>query len=240
MTPRQAIPPEWADLITDDGPLALGYDVATSNKGKSNPSSITAMQRSGPVAIARLVISWKSAEPEIARQIITALLDDIERVGARARRLNIDASSEKYFAADMRTFLRSRLPVDLIAGNQTLKFRGEEMDAKTLLGNMYCSALEDNLILLPAGSFIELDHRLVKREAGRFVTELGPSGEHGDTFDSGKLAYWGIQNSGTTRAHAAQVGTGAGNPNPLKSRPGLIGPIGGGRLFGRTARRLGT
>lgn len=237
MTPRQAISSDWIALLTD-GPIALGYDVATTQNGQSNPSALCVMQRDGGVAISRLVVSWKTREPEVARQVITAVLDDIQAAGRKARRLEIDASSEKYYAADMRTFVRLRCPVELVAGGEKLKFRGEEMDAKTLLGNMYCSAMEDGLILLPAGEWIELDHRLVKREAGRFVTDLGPSGEHGDTFDAGKLAYWGLQSgSGSAKAEAAAVGSGSiagnGNSHSLKSRPGLIGPI-GGRRFGQS------
>ena len=198
MTPRQAIPSSWADLLTDD-PLAIGYDVATTDKGRSNPSGITVMQQVGKLNISRLVVTWKTAEPEVARQIITAILDDIEARRLKPRRLVIDASSEKYFAADMRSFIKARCAVELVSGNQKLKFRTEEMDAKTLLGNMYASALEDGFILLPAGAWVELDLRLVRREAGRFTTELGPGGEHGEIFDSGKQAYWGLQN----RSHSA-------------------------------------
>lgn len=199
MTPRQAIPPSWADLLTD-GPLAIGYDVATTDKGKSNPSGITVMQQVGKLNISRLVLTWKTAEPEVARQVITCVLDDIDSRGLKPRRLVIDASSEKYFAADMRAVIKKRCAVELVSGNQKLRFRNEEMDAKSLLGNMYASALEDGLILLPAGAWVALDLRLVRRESGRFTTDLGPGGEHGEVFDSGKQAYWGLQN----RTHSAE------------------------------------
>lgn len=231
MSPRQAISSEWAHRLTL-GPLALGYDVATSEKGTSNPSSVTVMQREGRLCISRLIVTWKTREPAVARQILTAILDDIRSAQQKPRRLCIDASSEKYFAADMRTHLRARCAVELVAGGQKLTFRGEALDAKTLLGNMYAAALEDGFILLPAGEWIEFDHRLVKREAGRFVTDLGPGGEHGDTFDSGKLAYWGLQSGGSPVAHAAQVGVGVtGSASPLRNRPGLIGPLRSGRTF---------
>lgn len=232
MTPREAIPSDWAARITD-GALALGYDVATSEGGVSNPSALNVMERVGRVCMSRLVVSWKTREPAVARQIFSAVLDDIQRVGRKPRRLVIDASNEKYFAADMRTFLRARVAVDLVAGNQKLAFRGEELDAKTLLGNMYSAGIEDGLILLPSGEWIEYDHRLVKREAGRFVTDLGKAGEHGDTFDAGKLAYWGLHASGSPKAEAAQVGTGVSGNQNLNNRPGLIGPLRGGRTFGR-------
>lgn len=237
MTPRQAITSEWAARLTQ-GPLSLGYDVATSEKGTSNPSAVSVLQREGRICITRLIVSWKTREPAVARQVLTAILDDIQNAGFKPRRLCIDASSEKYFAADMRTFLRARVATELVAGGQKLEFRGEALDAKTLLGNMYSSALEDGLIFLPAGEWIEFDHRLVKREAGRFVTDLGPAGEHGDTFDAGKLAYWGLHSSGSPQAHAAQVGTGVSGSQPLVNRPGLIGPLRGGRVIGRQPTRL--
>jgi len=237
MTPREAISREWASRLKD-GPISIGYDVATSDKGVANPSAVNVMQRDGRISISRLVVTWKTREPAVARAVLTAVLDDIQAAGYKARRLVIDASSEKYYAADIRTFLRTRCAVELVAGGQKLEFRGEAMDAKTLLGNMYVSALEDGLLLLPAGDWIEFDHRLVKVEAGRFVTDLGPQGEHGDTFDAGKLAYWGLNSSGTPRAHAAAVGTGVStSSNSLKNRAGLIGPI-RGRRFGEGGARM--
>lgn len=241
MIPRAAISSQWTDLLTD-GPLALGYDVATSEKGVSNPSSVTVLQRQGRTSIARLVVAWKTREPAVARQILTAILDDIAAAGQKARRLVIDASSERYYAADIRTHLRARCPVELVAGNQKLDFRGETLDAKTLLGNMYVSAIEDALLLLPAGEWIEFDHRLVKVESGRFVTDLGPAGEHGDTFDSGKLALWGLHSGGPVAAHATPVGTAAASSSAsassLMDRPGLIGPIGTGRRLSRANQTL--
>lgn len=232
MTPREAIPRDWSARL-GDGALALGYDVATSEGGTSNPSAVNVMERVGRICISRLVVSWKTREPAVARQILSCVLDDIQAAGRKPRRLVIDASSEKYFAADMRTYLRARVAVDLVAGGQKLSFRGEELDAKTLLGNMYSSAIEDGLLYLPSGEWIEYDHRLVKREGGRFVTDLGKNGEHGDTFDAGKLAFWGLQSGGPPQAAAAQVGTGVSGSKNLNNRPGLIGPLRGGRTFDR-------
>ncbi len=47
------------------------------------------------------------------------------------------------------------------------------------------------------------DRFLVKRDKGSFAADLGPNGEHGDTFDGGKLAYWPLLAPG--RAEAAGV-----------------------------------
>jgi hypothetical protein len=222
MTPRQAISSEWADLLTE-GPISLGYDIATTERGTSNPSGITVLQKEGMVNISRLIVTWKTAEPAVARQLISCILDDIAARDRKARRLVIDASSEKYYAADIRTAFSRRVAVELVGGNQKLSFRGEEMDAKTLLGNMYSAAMEDGFILLPTGAWIELDLRLVKREGGRFITDLGKGGEHGEVFDSGKLAYWGLHSgSGKVSAKAISVG---GISSKKASRPGIIGSI---------------
>ena len=229
MNVRQAINPAWTDFL-GEGTVALGYDVATSQKGMANPSALTVMQKDSRMAITRLLISWKTREPAVARAVLRSVFDDLARAGKKARRLVIDASSERFYAADIRTFFQKDCPVELVAGNQKLQFRGEELDAKSLLGNMYVSGIEDGLILMVGGQWVEMDHRLVKIEAGRFVTDLGPGGEHGDTFDSGKLAYWGLQSGGSCHAEAVQVGS-FGHKVNLKNRPGLIGPI--GRSVGR-------
>jgi hypothetical protein len=206
MTPRQAIPSTWADRLTD-GPISLGYDIATTQKATSNPSALAVQQREGRKVLTRLLISWKTREPAVARQVVSCVLDDIEARRLKARRMVIDASSEKYYAADVRTMFAGRVAVELIGGNQKLEFRGESLDAKTLLGNLFVAAVEDGFLLLPAGEWVMLDHRLVMREGGGFVTNLGPNGEHGDTFDAGKLAYWGLNGSGgPVRADAIQVG----------------------------------
>jgi hypothetical protein len=38
--------------------------------------------------------------------------------------------------------------------------------------------------------------RLVRRDRGSFTTEVGPGGEHGDTFDSHKLAQNSLESTG--------------------------------------------
>lgn len=219
MIPRQAIPSLWTDRLTADGMVALGLDVATTEKGTSNPSALSVQQREGRRVYTRLLVSFKTSDPAVSRQVISSVLDDLEGMRIKPRRLVADNSNEKFFSADLRRLFGSRVAVELVAGNNKLEFRGETLDAKTLLGNMYVAAIEDCLLTLPAGDWIILDHRLVMREAGGFATNLGPNGEHGDTFDAGKLAYWGLNsNSGPVRADAIQVGTGMGGTgNPERA-----------------------
>jgi hypothetical protein len=223
MTPRSAIPSSWADRLTD-GPISLGQDLATTERGTSNPSGLAVQQRVGRQVMTRLMVSWKTSDPSVTRQVLAAVLDDIEAKRMKPRRLVVDASNEKFFASDLRKQFGGRVAVELIGGNNKIKFRGEELDAKTLLGNLYVSAIEDGFLLLPGGEWIMLDHRLVKREAGGFQTDTGPNGEHGDTFDAGKLAYYGLQStSGTVRAEALQVGS-FGGMNSDSKRPVFTDP----------------
>lgn len=221
ITARKAIDPSWVKLIDPALPVGLGYDVGTSEKGTANPSAISAMQPAGGRHAARLIVSWKSGDPNVAWAIIGCILDDLDTIRAMRRGMNIDASNEVYHARQTKTRFAGRVQVALIKGNQKMKFRGEELDAKTLLGNLYVNALEDGLILLPGDDFIATDHRLVQREAGRFVTNLGPGGQHGDTFDACKLGYFRlIGKSGSARGVAATpVGQWAQAPKGV--RPGL-------------------
>jgi hypothetical protein len=110
-----------------------------------------------------------------------------------------------------------------VKSGQKLKFRGEEMDAKTLLGNIYSAAMEDGFILLPDAEWIAEDHRLVMRESGGFQNLLGKNGRHGDTFDSSKLAYWGQQGGGGTVA-ASGASTGGKHAAGAADRPGIRNP----------------
>jgi hypothetical protein len=204
--------------LLGDGPLALGYDVATTERGTSNPSSVSVMEDLKPKSPVRLLIAWKSSDPEVAIGLLRVILEDIAAAGKRARRLVIDSSNEKFHARTVRKRLASLVAVSLVAGGEKISWQGDSMDAKTLLGNLWINALDDGAALLPAGDWIAEDQRLVKREAGSFATATGKNGEHGDTFDACKLAWWGLRRgAGNARGvSAVKVGTGGG---PAPSRP---------------------
>lgn len=221
ITVSDAIPNTWLSRLTPE-PLGLGLDLATTTKQTSNPSALSVGQRVSGRFIIRLLISWKTADPDVTRAVLRLVLDHIATGPARARRLCIDASNEVFFATDLRKMFGGRLPIELIKGGENIKFRNETLNAKTLLGNLYASLLEDGLCLLPADDWIALDHRLVKREAGGFVTDLGQNGQHGDTFDACKLSYWSVTGTGgNVTADPLQVGSfGAAGGD----RPGLKNP----------------
>lgn len=217
----QAIPNDWTALL-EDAPVGLGLDLATTEKGTSNPSSLTAGQKWAGRFYARLVVAWKTADPDVTRAMVRLVLDQLAAADIRPRRLGVDSSNERFYAAELRKEFGGRVPVDLIAGQDKLEHRGTQLDAKTLLGNLYASALEDGLVVLPVDDFIAYDYRLVKREAGGFITDTGKGGEHGDCFDSGKLAYWALEGQGgPVAAEPLPVGEFASQGG---ERPGIRNP----------------
>lgn len=225
LTVAAAIPDRWTSFLTE-GPLGLGLDLATTEKGTSNPSALAISQRSAGLVIFRLILAWKTSDPDVTRAIVALVLDQLSAAdvaNARARRLCIDASNETFFASDLRSKFGGRVPVELVKGGQKLKHRNEELDAKTLLGNLLVALLEDGLVRLPADEFIATDLRLVKREAGGFVADTGPGGEHGDVFDACKLSYWAhVGGGGPVRAEALPVGSFGAGTTP---RPGIRNPF---------------
>lgn len=228
-----AIPSSWTSRLTREA-VGLGLDLATTERGTSNPSSLTVGQKHSGRFFARLVLSWKTADPDVTRAVIRLVLDHLAAAQVRPRRLCVDASNERFFATQLRKEFGARLPVELIAGNNKLAHRGFELDAKTLLGNLWSALIEDGLTVLPADDFIAYDYRLVKREAGGFVTETGKNGEHGDCFDSGKLAHWALESGGgnitAENVQGVAVGEFSGGGHAL--RPGIRNPFLRRRLAG--------
>lgn len=173
------------------GPVGIGYDVATTEKGTSNPSSITVMERQGIEVIARITVVWKTRDPAIAKERIRTVLETVRdrKEGGRARRMAIDASNEVYFATEVQTEMGDLTMVELVKGGETVEQPGREpITKKALLGNQLVAVFDDNQITVAPHRYIKTDMRLVKRDRGSFACELGANGEHGDTFDSHKLA----------------------------------------------------
>ena len=173
------------------GQVGIGLDLATTEKQTSNPTAITVIERFGIELIAVLTCVWKTRDPAIAkdriRRIVQAVAD--RPAGGRARGLGIDATSERYFAAELARDLRPHLPVHLLVSSETIQLPGQEAcTLKSYLGNLFVGELDDNHVTLAPERYIKEDFRLVKRDRGTFATDISPDGKHGDTFDSHKNA----------------------------------------------------
>jgi hypothetical protein len=180
-------------------PAAVGFDVATTEKEASNPSSVTVMEQEGADAVGVLTVTWKTRDPAIAKERVRRILETVEArpEGGRARRMAIDASNERYFAIEVQREFSALAPVELVVSGESMDVPGQEpVNKKTWLGSRWIAAIDDNHAVLPPERYIRDDFRRVRKVKGSFDCELGPNGEHGDTFDSHKLAYHALTSSG--------------------------------------------
>jgi hypothetical protein len=198
-------PPNWRSLL-GKGRTALGYDIATTEGGMSNPSSLTVMEQVGYDYVARLKLVWKTADPDVALAILREGMDLGD--GRRPVRLCVDASNERYYAVRVQKAFIGTCIVELIVAGETLEYEGETINYKSLLGNQLVNAIEDAHLLLPESRYVKDDYRLVKRDRGSFHTDVDNQGRHGDTFDSDKLALHGLlSRGGPATAEAVRIGT---------------------------------
>ena len=174
------------------GKVGLGWDLATTESESSNPSSFTVLEQQDAANWSGVVtIAWKTADPAIAKDRATRIVQvvNLRPEGGRARRLAVDATNERYFAAEVQREFAGLVPVECVIASETVENPGEEsITLKALLGNQLVADLNENRGTLPPERYIKDDFRRVKRDRGSFDTEIGPNGEHGDTFDSHKLA----------------------------------------------------
>lgn len=187
MIATEALSADWTARLRG-GKIGIGYDVATTEKKKSNPSSITVTEDFAGTYWQRLVIRFKTQDPEAAMQVLESILSACPPKLLLS--LNVDASNEKYHARTVKARMRRHCQVNLIGSGETVIWQQEKFSYKTLLGNLYVSAFEDHRIAMAGSEWLVKDHRLVKNHAGGYATDLDDEGNHGDTFDSGKLAHW--------------------------------------------------
>jgi hypothetical protein len=173
------------------GAVGLGWDPATTEEETSNPSSFTVIEQAGSEWIGVVTIAWKTTDPAIAKARARLIVQTVNsrRQGGRARQLCMDATNERYFATEVQRELSALVPVQLVVASETVEQPGgEKITRKALLGNLLANEVNDNRATLPPERYIKDDFRRVKRDRGSFSCETGPNGEHGDTFDSHKLA----------------------------------------------------
>ena len=181
--------------------LGLGHDVATTEKGTSNPSSLTITEQHGIDYTSRAVCVWKTQDPVTARRYIRALVEATcqRPTGGRPRALSVDASSERYYVQDLIAFLADLLPVwPIVSGETAPRLQGQDpTNWKTRLGDLYTNTINENHFTLPSDRYLKEDHRLVFKDRGTYITEVDGQGRHGDTFDSGKLSLHALTGQGT-------------------------------------------
>ena len=170
--------------------IGVGFDVATTTKGKSNPSVISIMEERGPEWIVRARFIWKLNDPAIANERLAAILDTLQRCGIRPKALAQDATNERYYAEQNRKIFRSRVPVILVVASQAVDKPGldKPTNFKEYLSNQLVAKLDDNNLTLPPDDYTRVDYRLVMKDRGKFVCEPNDQGMHGDCFDADKLA----------------------------------------------------
>lgn len=194
---EREIPVGWQNSMSSD-PWSIGYDPATTTKEKSNPSSIVVSQQVSPnLVVERLTLRFKESDPDEA----WALLDEIVNggmiaTGHRPNALAIDSSNEKYFAVQTKKRFSRFAKILLCDSSTTVEHMGQKIKLKTFLGNRYVDAYDDRGIAIAPDRWVKEDRRLAKKIKGGFDNELDNAGNHGDTFDAGKLAYHALSRAG--------------------------------------------
>jgi hypothetical protein len=194
---------DWLGQALTAGPVSVGFDVATTTKKLSNPSSLVVMEEIGAERLCKLVIVWKAADPVRHNLIVDRVLDAIEQrpFGGRARRVAIDGTSERLYAADFRKRFMGRTIVEVVVASEstekyTHKPTDQPMTMKQFTSGRCVEALENGQIALPAHRYVREDIRLVKRLKGSFDNEVSATGQHGDVFDALKLAHFALRPGG--------------------------------------------
>lgn len=183
-----------------DGPVSIGIDLATTEKQSSNPTAVTVMELDGidPVAVHTWV--WKTRDPAIAKARIGRIVQAVNGrpLGGRARRGAIDGTNERYFAIEVQRELAHEIPIEVVINSETVQLPGERdtVTKKAWLGSQWVDAIDQNRAVLAPDRYLKDDFRRVKKVRGSFDSEVGPNGEHGDTFDSHKLAFHALNSTG--------------------------------------------
>ncbi len=221
---RDCLSRDWVRLI-GTGPIGIGGDLATTEKEKSNPSSIVVTEKVGPLYVERLVLRWKTSREEVSTAMFDMVFSDLVSRNLRPRRMSIDATNERFFAQTLQRRFRKHCPVDLIVASENvphIKIDGEAVNWKEYCGWLYTNSYTDALMRTPNARWLLDDRRLVKKDKGRFVAATGPDGSHADTFDGGKLARLSLEGKGRAEIASVPVG-GISGAKPLAQ--GLRNPL---------------
>jgi hypothetical protein len=210
------LPTDWRGLI-GDGKVCIGIDPATTEKQKSNPTGVCIVEQVSLDYILRLALRFKSADPEVVKAVLRELCNLGK--GRHPKRICIDATSERFFAAEVKKEFSSICTVTLIVASETTSYMGQNMTYKAYLGNLLVNTLDDGHFLMPECRWLKDDFRLVIRDRGSFTNLMDSAGNHGDDFDGSKNALYGlVKKGGPAAAVAAQVGSYGRKSAPVNKR----------------------
>ena len=198
------LPTNWERLFDlSQGPIGIGADPATTEGEKSNPFGIAVTQRIDGRYVTKLILSFKSKDPKKPKAILRELATRL-----KAKAVAIDATSEVYWATEVREELEGVSGVILVKNSEKLDFMGERVLYKTYLGQLLVNAIDEGQSDLPNDFNVKDDFRLVKKMKGGFDNSLDTAtGRHGDLFDGTKLSLHAIiEGTEESRADAVQVG----------------------------------
>lgn len=217
----QIFPSGWQGYFDPEHPrLGIGIDLATTTKKKSNPSALAITQQVGLMYFVRLLIKWKTDNPAVTRAIIDTALDLPH--GLQVGQICIDATSERFFASQLRTELASRVPVNLVINSEGIDYLGERMLYKAYLGNLLVNTIVDGYLAIPDEDFVKRDLRQVVSTRGTFDADVDAEGNHADGFDAIANSLHALQR-GSGRVEASAIAT--GHQTRANVRPGIRNPF---------------
>lgn len=180
----------WLDAIKPDAATAMGLDLASTTKRSSNPSALTITQYIHGSWYEILTIRFKTAEYAVLRDLLRWILHSLPY--NIVSQLSVDTSNEKFAGSQLAADLSC--PVVGYSGGQNVRLNGVPAQAKYAMGVSYCRAYEDGRIAIAGDRWLADDRRSVLRNGDKFETPVSTEGYHADSFDSGKLALWGLLN----------------------------------------------
>ena len=196
------LPPDWTEHLIPGAETGVGADPATTEKEKSNPFAVAVTQLIDGIYAGKVLFRFHSSDGAKCR----ALLKDICET-VRPRCLSIDATSERFWAAETRTAIQGISPVELVVASETVEYENEMVTYKTYLGNLAVNAIDDRQSALPPDKACRDDFRLVRRFRGGFDNLQDNAGHHGDSFDAYKHSLYALVcDCGKVEASGVQIG----------------------------------
>jgi hypothetical protein len=213
------LPAGWRGVFTADGRVGIGMDLGTTNKARSNPTAIAVCQESGLDVFARLIVRYKvdATKLDVHERLLRGIVGGLHTPGSggnggspRVVRVCVDATSERYGAAELARRLRGIVPVLLVVASESIEYRGQKMKIKEYQTNLYLHQIDDGRLALPDEQWVEDDARQVKTERGFFYADIDEEGNHADAFDATKQALHALGRPGAGGGQAEVTGAGVG------------------------------